>query len=273
MVRCDRDRRHRAIGGAAAYLARSAVVLGGGESIENVEVLSVKTKIHQLPDGKPANARQRGLAPVAHSGGVQDIASRSMAARAAAPSRALRAPHPFSPERQARSYRQSDVLIARQAALSRWSDKPARAIRKVSFKKRFGIDVDCYVLDEEQQTAVISQRGMGEPTPADVRFSRRAWFEHGIPQQALCSLADRAPTDGVVIATPRSSVFEKLPSCPQGKRPTSATDERRIYERVSAESYSGRQAPHDWKSEGLLQLYQEMKSPPRRRLAARSVGR
>ena len=33
---------------------------------------------------------------------------------------------------------------------------------KGNFKKDFGIDVDCYVLDDEAKTAVISQRGMGE---------------------------------------------------------------------------------------------------------------
>lgn len=31
-----------------------------------------------------------------------------------------------------------------------------------SFKDEFGIDVDCYVLNDERKTAVISQRGMGE---------------------------------------------------------------------------------------------------------------
>jgi len=37
----------------------------------------------------------------------------------------------------------------------------ARATHKGNFKEDFGIDVDCYVLDDEQKTAVISQRGMG----------------------------------------------------------------------------------------------------------------
>ena len=53
--------------------------------------------------------------------------------------------------------------IARLAALSRWGERPIRALpNKGSFKAHFGIDVDCYVLDDEQKTAVISQRGMGE---------------------------------------------------------------------------------------------------------------
>src|SRR4051812_36309600 len=31
-----------------------------------------------------------------------------------------------------------------------------------NFKNEFGIDVDCYVLNDERHTAVISQRGMGQ---------------------------------------------------------------------------------------------------------------
>jgi hypothetical protein len=48
--------------------------------------------------------------------------------------------------------------IAKKAALARWG---ARATHKGNFQTDFGIDVDCYVLDDEQKTAVISQRGMG----------------------------------------------------------------------------------------------------------------
>ncbi len=48
--------------------------------------------------------------------------------------------------------------IARSGALARWG---LRATHKGSFKEEFGIDVDCYVLDDPQKTAVISQRGMG----------------------------------------------------------------------------------------------------------------
>ncbi len=48
--------------------------------------------------------------------------------------------------------------IAQRAALARWG---AKATHRGSFKEEFGIDVDCYVIDDEQKTAVISQRGMG----------------------------------------------------------------------------------------------------------------
>jgi hypothetical protein len=48
--------------------------------------------------------------------------------------------------------------IAQRGALARWG---ARATHKGNFKEQFGIDVDCYVLDDPAKTAVISQRGMG----------------------------------------------------------------------------------------------------------------
>lgn len=48
--------------------------------------------------------------------------------------------------------------IARQGALARWG---AKATHRGSFKEEFGIDVECYVLDDVAKTAVISQRGMG----------------------------------------------------------------------------------------------------------------
>jgi hypothetical protein len=50
--------------------------------------------------------------------------------------------------------------IAARAAAARWGGKPLNATHRGSFKKEFGIDVDCYVLDDDQKTAVISQRGM-----------------------------------------------------------------------------------------------------------------
>ena len=49
--------------------------------------------------------------------------------------------------------------IAAKAAAVRWGKLPA-ATHKGNFKHDFGIDVDCYVLNNEQKTAVVSQRGM-----------------------------------------------------------------------------------------------------------------
>lgn len=49
------------------------------------------------------------------------------------------------------------VEIARAGALARWGLK---ATHKGSFKEEFGIDVDCYVLDDVGKTAVVSQTGL-----------------------------------------------------------------------------------------------------------------
>jgi hypothetical protein len=66
----------------------------------------------------------------------------------------------LAPERRAE--------IASKAAKARWG-KVANASHKGNFLADFGVDVDCYVLDDATKTAVISQRGMG---PA-IGFSRR----------------------------------------------------------------------------------------------------
>ena len=47
--------------------------------------------------------------------------------------------------------------IAQAAAAARWGTK---ATHRGSFKEKFGIDVECYVLNDATKTAVISQRGM-----------------------------------------------------------------------------------------------------------------
>lgn len=48
--------------------------------------------------------------------------------------------------------------IAKKGALARYGLK---ATHRGNFSNDFGIDVDCYVLNDELKTAVISQRGMG----------------------------------------------------------------------------------------------------------------
>jgi len=59
--------------------------------------------------------------------------------------------------------------IAQNAAKKRWGVKPVGVLHKGSFASEFGLDVECYVLDDASKTAVISQRGMGEA----IGFSRR----------------------------------------------------------------------------------------------------
>jgi hypothetical protein len=50
------------------------------------------------------------------------------------------------------------VAIAKKGAMARWGIK---ATHKGNFKDDFDIDVECYVLDDDKKTAVISQSGMG----------------------------------------------------------------------------------------------------------------
>jgi hypothetical protein len=63
--------------------------------------------------------------------------------------------------------------IAQTAALARWG---AKATHRGNFKEQFGIDVDCYVLDDIGKTAVISQRGMGAALGMGISGSRLPMF-------------------------------------------------------------------------------------------------
>lgn len=59
----------------------------------------------------------------------------------------------LSPERRSE--------IARAAANAKHAlNRPLEAIRKGNFKEDFGFDVECYVLNDEKKTPVMSQRGM-----------------------------------------------------------------------------------------------------------------
>lgn len=51
---------------------------------------------------------------------------------------------------------------AKRGALARWGAKVPTTLRKGNFKEQFGIDADCYVLNDDRKTAVITQLGMGE---------------------------------------------------------------------------------------------------------------
>lgn len=66
--------------------------------------------------------------------------------------------------------------IARKAAVARWGEKPLRVLHRGSFQEHFGIDVDCYVLDDHQKTAVISKRGMGPAIGLSKRGDRLTVF-------------------------------------------------------------------------------------------------
>ena len=64
---------------------------------------------------------------------------------------------------KARAEKLSDerlAAIASNAAKARWAAvKTYTATHKGNFKPEFGVDVDCYVLDDPQKTTVISQTG------------------------------------------------------------------------------------------------------------------
>jgi hypothetical protein len=62
------------------------------------------------------------------------------------------------PARAAKLSEDDRKEIARKGAIARWGLK---ATHKGNFKDEFGIDVDCYVLNDDRKTAVVSQRGMG----------------------------------------------------------------------------------------------------------------
>lgn len=67
--------------------------------------------------------------------------------------------------------------IARKGAIAKHEkNKVPVAIRKGNFKEDFGFDVDCYVIDNESKTALISSRGMAAAlelgNQAGSRFSR-----------------------------------------------------------------------------------------------------
>jgi hypothetical protein len=51
--------------------------------------------------------------------------------------------------------------IAENAAIARWGKKLPTATHMGNFQEEFGINIECYVLDDENKTAVISKRGMG----------------------------------------------------------------------------------------------------------------
>lgn len=54
--------------------------------------------------------------------------------------------------------KEARTSIAKKAAIARWG---AKATHRGNFQDQLGIDVECYVLDDDQKSAVVSQTGMG----------------------------------------------------------------------------------------------------------------
>ena len=67
--------------------------------------------------------------------------------------------------------------IAKEAAERRWAvAKPVGVSNTGNFIEHFGVDVDCYVLNDAAKTAVISQRGMGQAIGLSQRGDRLTSF-------------------------------------------------------------------------------------------------
>ncbi len=69
--------------------------------------------------------------------------------------------------------------IAAKAAAARWGEKSPQATHKGNFKEDFGFDVDCYVLNDTNKTAVISQTGMGQAVGLVARGNSIHKFANG----------------------------------------------------------------------------------------------
>lgn len=52
--------------------------------------------------------------------------------------------------------------IAKKAAAARWKDRPFKATHRGNFLDDFGIDAECYVLDDELKTVVVTKTGLSQ---------------------------------------------------------------------------------------------------------------
>ncbi|WGL77964.1 P63C domain-containing protein [Serratia marcescens] len=52
--------------------------------------------------------------------------------------------------------------IAKKAAAARWKDKPLKATHQGNFMDEFGIDAECYVLDDDAKTVVVTKTGLAQ---------------------------------------------------------------------------------------------------------------
>lgn len=72
---------------------------------------------------------------------------------------------------------------ARKGAMARWGEKPIRALpNKGNFLEHFGVDVECYIADDANRTAVISQTGMARILGLSARGNA---FPRFVTSQAL----------------------------------------------------------------------------------------
>jgi hypothetical protein len=108
-----------------------------------------ESKVSESLASKGGKARAAKLSPERRSEIARGAALAKAAAKATAPGEA---PRPIKP------------------------DRPLKATHRGSFKDEFGFDVECYVLDDDQKTPVISKRGMSVTLGLTKGGSRLASF-------------------------------------------------------------------------------------------------
>jgi hypothetical protein len=92
--------------------------------------------------------------------------------------------------------------IAKKAAIARWG---LVATHRGNFKKDFGLDIECYVLNDPAKTAVISQRGMGQAIGFSRRGSRLSVFVNSKTMDTYIGRDLREKIEKPLIFQPRGS--------------------------------------------------------------------
>lgn len=52
--------------------------------------------------------------------------------------------------------------IAKKGAAARWASKPLKATHKGNFKDYFGVNAECYILDDQTKTPVVTKTGLAK---------------------------------------------------------------------------------------------------------------
>lgn len=114
---------------------------------------------------------------------------------------------------------------ARKGALARWGAKPIRALpNKGNFLRHFGVDVECYIADDERKTAVISQTGMARILGLSARGNA---FPRFVGSQALADSVSaelRAKVEKPLLIQWGSGGAEQPPSVIHGYDATVLTE-------------------------------------------------
>ncbi|MCG9048171.1 P63C domain-containing protein [Laribacter hongkongensis] len=78
--------------------------------------------------------------------------------------------------RSAAISKEKKVEIAKKGAAARWNNPALKATHRGNFNEELGIDVECFVLDDDAKTAVITQLGMGQVLGLGIGGSRLPRF-------------------------------------------------------------------------------------------------